>query len=43
LIPEFTVFGSAAAGLALTGHPTLGGAFAVVTIANSVLDRAFGQ
>ena len=43
LIPEFTVFGSAAAGLALAGHPTLGGAFATVTIVNSVLDRTLGQ
>ena len=43
VIPEFTVFGSAAAGLALAGHPTLGGAFATVTIVNSVLDRTLGQ
>jgi hypothetical protein len=43
VIPEFTVFGSAAAGLALAGHPTLGGAFATMTIVNSVLDRALGQ
>ena len=43
VIPEFTVFGSAAAGLALAGHPTLGGAFATMTIVNSVLDRTLGQ
>jgi hypothetical protein len=43
LIPEFTVFGSAAAGLALAGHPTFGGAFATMTIVNSVLDRTLGQ
>jgi hypothetical protein len=28
---------------ALAGHPTLGGAFATMTIVNSVLDRALGQ
>ena len=43
VIPEFTVFGSAAAGLVLAGHPTLGGAFAAMTVVNSVLDRALGQ
>ena len=43
LIPEFTVFGSAAAGLVLAGHPTVGGVFAAMTVVNSVLDRALGQ
>ena len=42
LIPEFLVFGSAAAGLALAQHPRLGAAFAVLAVLNSVLDRAFG-
>jgi hypothetical protein len=43
LIPECTVLGSAAASLVLAGHPTLGGAFAAMTVANSVLDRGLGQ
>jgi hypothetical protein len=43
LIPEFAVFGSAAAGLVLAGHPTIGGAFAIITILNSALDRLIGQ
>jgi hypothetical protein len=41
--PEFAVFGSAAASLVLAGHPAIGGAFAVITILNSVLDRAIGR
>ena len=43
LIPEFAVFGAAAAGLMLAGHPTIGGAFAIITILNSALDRLIGQ
>jgi uncharacterized protein DUF2568 len=39
LIPEFTVFGSAAIGLVLAGHPTVGMGFAAMTIVNSFLDR----
>jgi hypothetical protein len=39
LIPEFTVFGSAAVGLMLAGHPTAGAVFAAMTILNSFLDR----
>ena len=43
LVPEFAVFGSAAAGLVLAGHRTIGGSFAAITILNSALDRVIGQ
>ena len=42
LIPEFLVFGCAAAGLARAHHARLGVAFALVAVLNSALDRAFG-
>ena len=39
LIPEFTVFGSAAVALMVAGHPTAGALFGAMTIVNSFLDR----
>lgn len=43
LVLQVLVFGSAAAGLAATGHRTLALAFAVVVVLNAVLMYAWGQ
>ena len=43
LILQVLVFGSAAAGIAATGHRTLAPAFAVVVVINAVLMYAWGQ
>ena len=43
LILQVLVFGSAAAGIAATGHRTLALAFAVVVVINAVLMYAWGQ
>ncbi len=43
LILQVLVFGSAAAGLAATGHRTLAGIFALVVVANALLMYVWGQ
>ena len=43
LVLQVLVFGSAAAGMAATGHRTLALAFAVVVVLNAVLMYAWGQ
>jgi hypothetical protein len=43
LIFQVLVFGSAAAGLAATGHRTLAGIFALVVVANTLLMYVWGQ
>lgn len=43
LLPEWVVFGGATVALALTGHPVLGGAFAVLAAGNRALLRVIGS
>ena len=43
LLLQVLVFGSAAAGIAATGHRTLALAFAVVVVINAILMYAWGQ